>query len=120
METIKTTTILYRGVSYGFLESPQFGLDPRMRFEELRQNLIGKTFVDKGYMSTTHTPENHYCSTRLKIKATPGTKAIWSGNDKEREVVLGRNQKFKVENVYRENPKDSWSRIIIEIRSVRK
>lgn len=43
-----------------------------------------------------------------------------AGNDTEREVVLGRNQKFKVENVYRENPKDSWSRIIIEIRSVRK
>ena len=117
METVKNTTTLYRGVGQRFFAANEeiLGINSSMSFEEMQQALSGKVFTDKGYMSTTHTQDNDYGEILMKIEATPGTKALWTGNDEEREVILGRGQSFKIKRAYREKPGDSWSRIVLEM-----
>lgn len=117
METVQHTTTLYRGVGQRFFAANEksLGINSSMSFEEMQQALSGKVFTDKGYMSTTHTSNNDYGEILMRIEATPGTKALWTGNDKEREVILGRGQSFKIKRAYREKPDDPWSRTVLDI-----
>ena len=77
---------------------------PENTFESLRNTAIGTEFTDKGFMSTYHTDVgNRYGSAIMKITAKPGTKAILTNNVNEAEVILGRNQRWKVTDVTMED-----------------
>ena len=120
MEEIKVDTLLKRGVSFDFLglNSEAFGITKDMNYKEVQKNIIGKKFKDLGYVSTTYGDESDYGSIHLKIKCPKGTKAIWTGNDKEKEVILSRGTTFKVNDYKRENENNEWSKIIIDLEVI--
>lgn len=77
---------------------------PENTFKSLRDTAIGIEFTDKGFMSTYHTDVgNKYGSAKIKITAKPGTKALLTSNTKEAEVILGRNQRWRVTDVTMED-----------------
>lgn len=104
METTKRDMTVYREFSLFDVEDV-FEIQPKGNsFEDLRAAAVGTTFTDKGFMSTYHSPTgNQYGSAKMKIDAKAGTKAILSSNVKENEVILGRNQSWKVTDVTIEN-----------------
>ena len=120
MEEIKVDTLLKRGVSFNFLKanSEAFGITEDMGYKEVQKNIIGKSFKELGYSSATYGDESDYGSIHLKIKCPKGTKAIWTGNDKEKEVIISRGTTFKVNDYRRENENDAWSKIIVDLEVI--
>lgn len=123
------TTTLYRGVSaesiFGKDISTKYGLlksglvnnytdaDVAQVVSELRAKTIGKTFVDKGYMSTSkvaNVGEGFGGSQPivLRITAKKSTKgidlnkvrSIYKNNTNEKEVLLARNTRYKITKLY--------------------
>ena len=121
MEKVTKPLTVYRTVNDGFLKNStfikdgrQFELDPQMTYEQIKQALSGAQFVDKAYMSTSYQEPISHGNILMRINAK-GSKALLTSNDDEREIILGRNQKWKITNFKRENENDSWSRYIIDI-----
>ena len=104
MEKTKAPMTLYREFSLFDVERV-FGINPKENsFDALKESAVGAEFTDKGYMSTYHSPTgNKYGSAKMQISAKSGTDALLSSNTAENEVILGRNQKWKVTDVTREN-----------------
>lgn len=107
MQSTTKSMTLYREVNTWNIEDV-FGIQPKENtFEALKKASIGHEFSDKGFMSTYHTPTgNQYGGTKMVIDAKAGTKALLTSNTREAEVVLGRNQKWKITNVTRDKNKD--------------
>lgn len=98
MEPIATETKCIRGVSTDFMR--QLGLtgedERKMSFNDLKEYATGKSYTDKGYASCTYGETQNYGSVQLNITAKPGTKAIMTSNDKEKEIILGRDQTYQI------------------------
>lgn len=121
METVTKPLTVYRTVNEGFLANEtfikngkQFNIGSQMNYEQIKQALTGAQFTDKGYMSTSYEEPLSHGNILLRINVK-GSKALLTSNDKEREIILGRNQKWKITNFKREDENNSWSRYIIDI-----
>lgn len=117
MEKMKSPITLYRGVDFNFTRN-QLGIsaeeERKMSFEDLKNRVVGTEYTDKGYTSTTYASDHSYGSGfKLIINAKEGTKAIWTGNDEEKEIVIGRNQTFKISDVRQEK-----GNIVFEVETV--
>ena len=88
-----------------------------LNVEELDNSIINKTFEKKPYTSTAYSKESKFYKNmkdekgriELNIKAKKGTKAIpmeqFSFNKGEKEILLARNTKFKINNITEKNGK---------------
>jgi ADP-ribosyltransferase exoenzyme len=103
MSTLQQDTLLFRGIP-----PSAFGVTalPRPEQESELKALIGSVKRDYGFMSTSYSsasPPSTNTRVLLKIKAPKGTKALfaqpYSSFGEEQEVLLGRGQQIKVENV---------------------
>jgi hypothetical protein len=85
------------------------GTDPNVYKNELGPDpstWVGKTFTDKGFMSTTVDPEQAFGGTESEIRVPKGSKGSWLGDLKgreqlnvEQELLLPRNTKLRIVGV---------------------
>lgn len=108
---LKDNFILYRNDGSGFIKA-HFGLDiSKMNNQEIVNalKLTGKTdFSDRGFYSVSAIKEENYFQSRkihTEIRVKKGTNAFITSNFEESEVILGRNQKFKIVDILEENNK---------------
>lgn len=98
MRPLQQDSLLKRGTGWEFLP-------PEYRSAEGARKLIGKSFVDDAFMSTTAGGEggNFEDKVLLMIEAPKGTPGAWvreiSHNQSENEVVLAAGTKFKILSV---------------------
>lgn len=98
--------VLYRGASFEALGYKLSIFDPKPSLQELKA-LVGKEFVDKGFMSTSLSEEVGEAfsagALKLKLYAPKGTKGAYispkGDPNREREVLLQRNTRFQVLDV---------------------
>ena len=103
-----------------------------MSEQQLKSKLIGMTYQDPAFVSTSHNnfvnapPGNPFTdkTVEVRIKAKAGTKAMMPGNGaggKLGEIVLGRNQVFKITDVktpagqYGRSGDKWYQKVIIEV-----
>lgn len=110
--SLKENTILYRGIGKQFL-----GMD----FSNPK-SVVGKSFTDKGYSSTSSSKQVATTYSRgvvMRIKARKGTRGVYvdgasqsrkelrqfarEGDGGNYEVLLKRNTKFKVTGYHKKN-----------------
>lgn len=103
--------LLYRNDGIGFIEA-HFGLDvSKMNNQEIVKalKLTGKTeFSDKGFYSVSAIKEENAFRGRkihTEIRTKKGTNAFITYNYDESEIILGRNQKFRILDILEENNK---------------
>lgn len=108
MQAISASVMLYRScgdqIEKGvFSKKEQSGWKS---YEDVAKSWEGKEFSDKGYVytSTDEKATKEYGSDyRMRITAKPGTKAVWGGGQVGDEIVLGREQSFKVTGAHVED-----------------
>jgi hypothetical protein len=97
-------TILYRGTAFSAY-SAQLGDDP--------SKWVGKTFEDKGYMSTTVDFAQSFSGVKAVVRAPKGTKGGFLGNlpggshNNEQEILMARGTKMVITGV-QYNPTGKW------------
>lgn len=103
--------LLYRNDGIGFIEA-HFGLDiSKMNNQEIVKalKLTGKTeFSDKGFYSVSAIKEENVFKGRkihTEIRTKKDTNAFITSNYDESEIILGRNQKFRILDILEENNK---------------
>lgn len=125
-------TLLYRGVNADFIENVFKDKDISMiikgyptysakNLKKARAFLIGKTFVEKGFMSTTYSENRLFVRPIiLKINAPKGLNALVlddiSGGD-EKEILIKNDYQWKITDVFYANimgKKMTWN-IVIEL-----
>ena len=111
--SIPEDVILHRGVGYARPGQPQFHLDG-VDFTEADDltKLIGSVQVDHAYISTSVGNSAAFAGhpIQLKIRAPKGTPAslvtsFSNYGTAERELILGRGQRFFIHNAYKVNGK---------------
>lgn len=117
MQPTKKNLMLRRGVDTNLLKIESLGLDEKMSYEDIKSTIIGKEFKDLGYTSTSYEDISDYGHIHLEIECPKGTRALWTSNDKEKEVILARGTTFKVKQYEREKENDSWSpiKMVVEV-----
>ena len=82
-----------------------FDIQPKDNsFEALKEAAVGHTFKDAGYMSTYYEKtEANYGDVTMVIDCKPGTEAILTSNDREKEIILGRGQSWNITDVQKNN-----------------
>ena len=115
MEKTTKDMIVYREVGIDSLVEQMAKVKPETNtFNALKKALVGKSFTDKGYYSSYYEKTNNqYDNTVLETRVRKGTPAILTSNDKEKEVILGRNGVYKILDV---NQTDDGFHIIVERR----
>lgn len=103
--------ILYRNDGFGFVEH-HFGLDiSNMSNKEAIKAMksIGKSEIsDKGFYSASAIKEENFFMNRKihsEVKVKKGTNAFITSNFEESEIILGRNQKFRILDILEEDDK---------------
>jgi hypothetical protein len=102
--SLSKDTILYRGTAFSAY-STQLGDDP--------SKWVGKTFEDKGYMSTTVDFNQSFSGVKAVIRAPKGTKGGFLGNlpggthNNELEILMARGTKMAITGV-QYNPTGKW------------
>lgn len=113
MENTTQDMTVYREVGIDSLVELMAKVKPRANtFEALQEALTGKSFTDKGFYSAYYEKtDNEYDDTILETRVRKGTPAILTSNEKEKEVILGRNGTYKILQVGR---KDGKFHVIVE------
>lgn len=108
---LKDNVILYRNDGLGFIES-HFGISIKgLNNTEAINKLkdIGKIIIsDNGFYSTSSVKQiNAFLSRKIhsEIRTKKGTNALVVDNLSESEIILGRNQKFKIIDIVEDNNK---------------
>jgi len=108
---LKENILLHRNDGFGFIEA-KFGFYPGSDSASEIINKIRATGItelsDKGFYSTSAIKDNNVFKKRmvsLQIKAKKGTNAFITTNYDESEIILKRNQKFKILSIEEVNSK---------------
>lgn len=89
--------------------------------EDLQRVAVGKSFIERGFMSTYYEKtDNAYYGATFVIDAQAGTQALFTSNDLEREIILGRNQEWVVTSAELTGEDDWHRRWIFHITNKRK
>lgn len=102
MRPIPDSIMVRRGVDLN-----AFGADELTDFT----TLVGKSFTDRGFLSTTTKDVGFKRRVQMEVKVPEGTPGVWVDPvrrhevQRENELLLGRDLKYVVESVERLNPK---------------
>lgn len=108
---LKDNYTLYRNDGIGFIEA-HFGInitgmETKTAIEKIKA--VGKTeIVDKGFYSASAIKEENVFKGRKihsEVRVKKGTNAFITSNFKESEIILSRNQKLRILDIYEENNK---------------
>ena len=108
---LKDNYTLYRNDGIGFIEA-HFGInitgmETKTAIEKIKA--VGKTeIVDKGFYSASAIKEENAFKGRKihsEVRVKKGTNAFITSNFKESEIILSRNQKLRILDIYEENNK---------------
>nr|DAJ29976.1 MAG TPA: minor capsid component [Caudoviricetes sp.] len=119
--TLPNNIVLYRNDGIAFIKS-RFGIDEDKIYSLKASELVKAIkatkiteFLEKGYFSTSAIKNNNiFLSRRVQseIRVKKGTNAFVTNNWKESEVILKRNQRYKIVDISSEKDK---IKIIMEI-----
>lgn len=103
------------------IPSFKFGMDKEEFWKSIEEipNLIknGTTYTEKGFLSTSGVKDENVMQNkgvRLDIRVPKGTNCYITTNNKESEIIFGRNTTLKITNSRIENSRTASRKVVLE------